>query len=187
MSPWDILGQLMQTILRFVPRVWFCPSYVAGVLFVRGKNIRPFKPGMVCWWPFWTSMLTCTTVRQVMEISAQTMTTADGKSVIIAGVVVYHITDPTKYLTENFEAEHNVDEAVAACLRSVVIDRTWDEIQANNRNTTDRALTKEAGEMLDEFGITVERVRLTSFAQAKVINLIGGDTVGVVPDGGDDE
>lgn len=182
MTPWEILGQLMGTILRFFPRIWFCPAYVSGVCFVRGKNVRPFGPGMLVYWPFWTTLLTCPIVRQVMTIDPQTVTTKDSKSVIIAGVVVYKILDHRTYLCENFEAEHNVDEAVAACLRSVVISRDWSDIQRNDYRTTDRALTKEASEMLAEFGIEVERVRLTSLAQAKVINIVGETAMGVVPD-----
>lgn len=173
MSPWDILGQLMATLLRFFPRVWFCPTYLAGVRFVRGKHHRPFGPGLVIWWPFWTAMLTCAVVRQVMAIHPQTVTTRDGKSVIVAGVVVYKITDPVLFLTENFEAEHNIDEAVSACLRDVIVNKTWQEIQDNTRNVADRALAKEAEALLSEFGIEVQRVRLTSLAQATVINIVG--------------
>ncbi len=180
MNPWEILGQVLQYILKLFPRIWYAPSYVGGVLFVRGTKIVPFTGGRVIWWPFWTHMTTCPIVRQVMDIEPQTMTTKDGKSVIIAGVCSYHITDHKTYLTENFEAEHSLDEAVAACLREVVIGKTWDEIQNNDRKTTDNALGREAGKMLEEFGVTVERVRLTSFAQAKVINIIGNQ-LGVVP------
>lgn len=182
MNPFEILGQLLSTALKFVPRVWWCPAYVGGVLFVRGTRIVPFGGGRVVWFPLWTDMLTCPVVRQVMDIDAQTMTTKDGKSVIVAGVVAYRITDHRKYLTENYQAEHSVEEAVAACLREVIVDRTWEEVHQNNRNMTDNALTREAGKLLEEFGITVERVRLTSMAQAKVINIVGGGPVGVVPD-----
>ena len=181
MSPFEILGQLMSTVLKFVPRLWWCPAYVGGVLFVRGTRILPFGGGLVFWFPLWTTMLTCPVVRQVMDIEAQTMTTKDGKSVIVAGVVAYCISDHRKYLTENYQAEHSVEEAVAACLREVIVDRTWAEAHNNDRNTTDNALTREAGKLLEAFGITVERVRLTSMAQAKVINIVGG-AVGVVPD-----
>lgn len=186
MTPWEIIGQLMTTILKFFPRVWYCPMYVGGVLFIRGTKIKPFTGGCVIWWPFWTSMLTCPIVRQVMDIEPQTMTTRDGKSVIIAGVCSYTITDHERYLTENYQAEHSLDEAVAACLREVVVGKDWGEIQANDRKTTDNALGRAAGGMLKEFGVSVERVRLTSFAQAKVINIIGNQ-MGVVPDDDEEE
>lgn len=181
MSPWEVLGTILQTLLKFVPRVWWCPTYVAGVMFVRGKHIVPFGAGRVVWFPLRTSMLTCPVVRQVLDIDPQTVTTQDGKSVIVAGVATYHISDHVTYLTENYETEHSLDEAIAASLREVIVDKTWEEVQANNRKTTDRALTKEAGAVLAEFGVTVERVRLTSLAQAKVINIIG-DSLNVVPD-----
>lgn len=177
----------MSTILKFCPRVWYCPAYIGGVLFIRGTKIKSFAGGRIIWWPFWTTMLTAPIVRQIMDIDAQTMTTKDGKSVIAAGVVAYRITDHRVFLTENFEADNSVEEAVAACLREVIVERTWAEVHENDRNTTDNRLTKEAGKLLSGFGIEVERVRLTSLAQARVINLVGGN-VSYVPDedGGDD-
>lgn len=186
MNPWDVLGQIFGTLLKFVPRVWWCPTFIAGVLFVRGKNIRPFGAGRVVWFPLWTTMLTCAVVRQVLDIDVQTVTTKDGHSVIVAGVATYRISDHVVYLTENFEAEHSLDEAIAAALRQVVVGKTWDEIHNNDRNTTDNALTREAGKMLEEFGVTVERVRLTSLSRAKVINVVGAN-MGYVPDDEDDE
>ena len=187
MSPWDILGQMMATLLRFFPRIWFCPTYIAGVLFVRGRNVKAFGPGAVIWWPFWTQMLTCAIKRQVMEIAPQTVTTKDGRSVIVSGVCTYYVADHVKYLVENHEAGDNAAEVVAASLIEVATGKTWDELLSNDRNTTSRALTKQAGELLADYGIEVERVRLASLAQANVINLVGQSTVGVVPTPTSDE
>lgn len=181
MTPWEILGHLMGTILRFVPKVWWCPKWMVGVLFVRGKNVRPFGPGLVFWWPLWTSMLTCPATRQVMGIEAQTVTTRDGKSVIVAGTVTYKIVDWTTYLVDNFEADASVEEAVAAALRQAIVDRDWIEVKRNTRNKVDHALTKAAQEILEDFGVNVERVRLTSLAEARVVNVVGGGS-GWMPD-----
>lgn len=172
MNIFDLFGQLLGTIIRFIPRIWFCPAWMAGVLFVRGKHPREFGPGMVFWWPFLTSMLTCPTVRQVLEIRPQTITTKDGKTVIVAGVVTYRVKDVMVYLTENFEAETSVDEAVSSCLRDVIVDRTWEQVQNNNRNTIDRALTSTATELVSCYGIEIERVRITSMAPATVVNVV---------------
>jgi len=188
MNPWDILGQLLATILRFFPRIWFCPTYVAGVKFVRGKNIRPLEAGAVVWWPFWTSMLTCAVKRQVMEIPAQTVTTKDGLSVIISGVCTYHVADHVKFLTENHEAGDNASEVVEAALIEVATDKTWNELLANDRNTTNRALTSEAGKLLADYGIEVEKVRMASLARAQVINIVGdGASIGIIPSEDDEE
>lgn len=154
---------------------------MGGLLFVRGKHVKEFGPGLVFWWPFLTSMLTCPTVRQVLEIKPQTVTTDDGKTVIVAGVVTYRVTNVVAYLAENFEAETSVDEAVSACLREVIVDRSWDKIQDNNRKSIDTALTKSAAELVECYGIAIERVRLTSLAQATVINVVGDSRVGYLP------
>lgn len=172
MSPWVLLGELLSSVAKIFPRIWWCPVWMSGILCVRGKYVKKFGPGMVVWWPFWTTIETCSIVRQVLNIDVETITTKDDQSIIVSGIVIYRIEDYEKYLCENYEAESNIDEAVSACFRDVIVNKTWDEIQ-QSISKTDNMLTKKAALALDAFGIKIEKTRLTSMAKARVINLIG--------------
>jgi regulator of protease activity HflC (stomatin/prohibitin superfamily) len=137
-------------------------------------RVRQFGPGWVFWWPLFHTMTTCVTVRQVMPIQTETLQTKDGQTVIVGGVVTYTITDVHKYLAENYDADDSIHEITAACLREVVTDKTLEELMKNSRQSVDNALTKSAASLLEDFGVTVERMRITSFAPAQVINVVGG-------------
>lgn len=171
MNPLDIIGFILHNFIRIFPRFWVAPAWQAGLI-VRGSHLRQFGPGIVFWWPLIHTMVTCVTVRQVMPIQSETLHTKDGISVIVGGVITYTITDVTKYLAENFNTDDSIAETTAACLREVVVSREMEELLKNSRNSVDNALTRSAGAMLAEFGVTVERVRLTSFSKAQVISVV---------------
>lgn len=177
MNPLDIIGFILHNFIRIFPRFWFAPAWQAGLI-VRGNHVRQFGPGLVFWWPIIHTMVTCVTVRQVMAIQTETLHTKDGASVIVGGVITYTITDVQKYLAENFNTDDSIAETTAACLREVVVSKDLEELLRNNRNSVDNALTRSAGSMLSEFGVTVERVRLTSFSKAQVLSVITPGTYG---------
>jgi regulator of protease activity HflC (stomatin/prohibitin superfamily) len=169
----ESLSAALQFFANLLPRFFFCPAYLGGVLFVRGKPAHVIKRGLVFYWPFTTSLEVCPTTRQVLPISAQTCSTLDGKTVVLAGVLTFRVTDVTKFLAENYEADDAVAEAVSSVLRDVVSERQWDALQENNRNVVDNALKRKATEILQDYGVEVEKLRLTSLAPAKVLQIFG--------------
>lgn len=169
----DSVSSVFQTVMNLLPRIYFMPAYEGGVLFIRGKNIKQIKAGPVFFWPITTTMETCPVTRQVLPILAQTCSTLDGKTIVLAGVLTYRVVDVVKFLVDNYEADESVQEIVSSVLRDVVSERDWDSLQANNRNTVDNALTRKAASMLDSYGCEVEKLRITSLAPAKVYQVFG--------------
>lgn len=169
----DSISSVFETVMNLLPRIYFMPSYEGGVLFVRGKNIKEVKPGPVFYWPITTTIETCPVNRQVLAIPAQTCSTLEGKTVVLAGVLTYKVVDVKKFLVENFEADESVCEVVSSVLRDVVSERDWDALQANNRNTVDNALGRKAATLLESYGCVVERLRITSLAPARVYQVFG--------------
>lgn len=169
----DSISSVVQTFMNLLPRVYFMPAYEGGVLFIRGKKIKQIKAGPVFYWPIMTTIETCPVTRQVLPISAQTCSTLDGKTIVLAGVLTYKVIDVVKFLVENYEADESVQEVVSSVLRDVVSERDWESLQANNRNTVDNALTRKSSLMLDSYGCEVEKLRITSLAPAKVYQVFG--------------
>jgi regulator of protease activity HflC (stomatin/prohibitin superfamily) len=115
-------------------------------------------------------------VRQVMGLGTQTLTTKDGQAVIVDGLLVYSIKDLHTYLVDNWEAEDSIGEVGQAGIRKAVVGMEFDGIQKGMADVDNR-LTREAQKLLEPFGVEVELMRLTSFAKAHVVNLVG-DPVG---------
>lgn len=169
----ESVSSVLQTAMNILPRIYFMPAYEGGVLFIRGKKIKEIKAGPVYYWPLMTTIETCPVTRQVLSIPAQTCSTIDGKTVVLAGVLTYKVVDVRKFLVENYEADDAVCEVVSSVLRDVVSERDWDALQANNRNTVDNALTRKAAVLLESYGCEIERLRITSLAPARVYQVFG--------------
>ena len=138
------------------------------------KGERILKGPRIYWWlPCISDSEIVPVRRQVIDLAPQPLTTKDGRSVIAGAVVVYDIQDVRKFLVENTDAAESLAEVAGAALRDAIVSRTLDEIQKNDRKTTDNALTKAAKDHLAEFGVRIERMRLTDFAPAQIINVIG--------------
>jgi regulator of protease activity HflC (stomatin/prohibitin superfamily) len=169
----ETLSTALQMVTNLLPRLYFCPAYLGGVLFIRGKPAKQIDRGALIYWPFTTSLEVCPITRQVLPISAQTCSTADGKTIVLAGVLTYKVVDVSKFLADNYEADESVAEIVSSVLRDVVSEKDWSSLQDNNRNVIDNALKRKASDLLSSYGVEVERLRITSLAPARVIQLFG--------------
>lgn len=165
------IGELIRWLAAWVPRIILVTKRERAVKFIRGHTVE-VGPGMHMWWPITTEVEVRPTVRQVMGMGSQTLTTKDGQAVIVDGLLVYSISDLTTYLVENWEAEDSIGEVGQAGIRKAVVSTDFDEIQKAMADVDNR-LTKEAQKLLERFGVEAELMRLTSFARAHVVNLVG--------------
>ena len=173
-----MLGEFVHWLGTLLPRWGLVRSTHGGVVFHR-KGERILKGPCIYWWlPCISDSEIVPVRRQVIDLAPQTLTTKDGTPVIAGAVVVYDIQDVRKFLVENTDALESMTEVAGAALRDAVTARTLDEIQKNDRKTTDNALTKSAKDHLAEFGVRIERMRLTDFAPAQIINYVGAPMIG---------
>lgn len=173
MDVFTALGEGLHWIVSLLPRWQLLRSTEAAVRFGRTGN-KTFKGPKLIWWlPCLQDLEIVPVVRQVIDLEPQTLMTADEQTVIAGGVVVYRITDVEKYLVENWDAEQSIQEVACAALREAIVGKKVPEIQENDRKKVDNDLTRKAKDHLEEFGADVERMRLTSFSKAQIINYVG--------------
>lgn len=169
----DTIGSFLESFASLFPRLFIVRKTEEGIKFKKGEIVIKLGPGLHIYWPLVSEIEVVPVVRQTLNLNSQTLMTQDGITVIASGVVVYTIKNITTYLVENYDAEESIAEVASGSVRDVIVNRTLKDIQENSRNTTDRALTKAASEVLDVFGIEVEYLRLTDFAKARIINIVG--------------
>lgn len=179
----EALSSFLTSLGKFIPRLHIVRKTERAVLFRRGRIAKVVEPGLVLYWPLVTDIVWASVVKQTIDLPNLTLMSKDNKTVIASGLVVYEISDIYKYLVENYDCDKSISEIACAAIRDVIVDKTVDEIQGNNRNTIDTALSKNCREALKEYGIQVNRVRLTNFSVARVINILGlGTDTRQVPD-----
>jgi len=166
------LGDLARWLAAWVPRLLIVRATHGGVAFVHGRRVRVLRPGLRVYWPLVTEVDTCPVVRQVLNLPTQTLMTADGHAVVASGIVVYSVADVEAFLARNFDGDQAVADLALAALRKVVVSQALAQLQAGRRSV-DGLLTREARRVLGDLGCDVEAVRLTDFAQARVLSLVG--------------
>jgi regulator of protease activity HflC (stomatin/prohibitin superfamily) len=166
------IQQLWTFLVSLVPHLIIVRSTHGGVKYVRGKQIVELKPGIRWYWPIVTETETQPSIMQSLHLTHQILTTADGKTVYVAGLLMYEVVDMVAYCTKLWDADQTIDDISAGALREVVAGKTLEALLTNNRGTVDNALTREAGKLLGPFGTKVHRLLLTDLAPCRVVALI---------------
>jgi len=168
------LNHVMVWLGSWIPRLLVVLKTERGIRYRNGSEVRILEPGRRIYWPLVTKVHVVNVMRQVLNLSTQTLTTLDGKAVIASGVLVYRIVDVEKYLVDNNDADAGIDEVTCAAVRDVLIGLSLAEIQAARKgHALDQQLGKRARKFLSPFGVRVEYCRLTDFAASNVLSVQG--------------
>lgn len=182
------VGEFVDFFVSLFPHWIIVRSNEEAVKFSRGKKVKILKPGVRWYWPPFTDIEGPFPVCwQPMPTSTLYLMDKENTPVAARGFVVFRIVDVRKYVVDHDDADSCIDDVVGACIRDVITSKKLDEIQQNDRKTTDNALTREAKKALEEFGIEVRHVRLTTFTTSKMLSVIGDMDAPVVDDDQEDE
>ena len=168
------LGQLFETVYKFIPHILIIRATHGGVAWKRGKHVRLLVPGLHLWWPLTTEVEVIVTARQTLAIPDQVMVTKDGKKVVVKTLVVYRIPDPVRAIGKlNWDCDTTINDLTQSAVVRVVATHDYDEIMAGIRDESlTKTLTKETRRELRQFGVHVTRCKLVDFADCKVFKLL---------------
>lgn len=176
------IGEALTWVADWLPRPRIVCLNEGGVQFWFGSRVRVVKPGWRLDWPAIATLEIIPVARQVLNLEPSTLTTADGHAVIAGGVVIFKVADVRKYLVDNIDADEGIAEAARMALRDAVVGKSFQEIQeSDGRKKVDTRLTAAAQATLEPFGVSVERLSLTDFAKAQVLNVVGAAQVPYFP------
>jgi len=159
----DLLVQSVQ-LFQFFDVV---DEYERGVILRLGKFHRTVEPGFVWLIPFAVDRLMVdNVVPRTANLGEQTITTKDGKSVTVRGVVTAKISDVKKAM---LEVEHMDDALRDSCsgeIGRVISETTWDDVWHGKADLTG-ACRKRGW----KYGIEIMSVQLADAAPTKCIRL----------------
>lgn len=168
------LNEAMVWLASWVPRLLIVLHTERGIRYRCGSEVSVLEPGVHVYWPIVTRVQVVNVMRQVLNLSMQTLTTSDERTIIASGVLVYRIVDVEKYLVANHDADAGIDEVTCAAIRQVLLAMDMDLIQdASVGGAMDDKLRRQARKALAPFGVRVESCRLTDCAEARVLSLAG--------------
>lgn len=167
-----MLDRLIDLILSSVRLLRFftvIDEFEEAVVLRFGKFHRKLGPGFHWLIPLnIETMLVDNVVARTTNLPAQSLTTSDGHTVVVSGVVTSRITDIQKAMLE----VEGVDDALKdSCIGEIArqISRsTWDELR--NPEFSDQ-LTKSCRRQGFKYGIEILRVQLSDVTKARSLRV----------------
>lgn len=171
------VGYVVDWIGAWIPRMKIVRSTHAGVRFKRGRDPSLIEPGLCWYWPMTTEVEIIPVARQTHNLPTQSLTTKDGKKVIVGGVVVYAVKDVVAAIANNWDVSATINDITMCAITHVITKQNYAAILENLTDKVQSDLTKETRKKLAAYGIRVYRTSVTDFSTAVVIRNIGGGNV----------
>jgi len=168
---------MFDRLFDFIADVWewlipwvIIDQYEQGVVLRFGKFVRVVNPGLRFLWPL--GIEACkyeTVVRQTTYLDPQSLTTKDGKSVTVAGIIIWTITDIRKFLLDIEDGEDDMSNMVYGIISDCVEDTKWEEIKKTIFNC--RVFGKAQKECNDYCGVNIIAIKWSDKATARNLRL----------------
>lgn len=133
-----------------------------GVRLRFGKFIEVLQPGIHFKLPFFDKIQTSTVVWTTISLNCQSLTTKDGKDVVIKGIIKYRISDIKTFLLEVWDSKDALSDMTQGIIFDIVKNRTWEDLQLNELKSQ---ITKKTRLEARRWGIEVETVTLSDLAR----------------------
>lgn len=167
------VGQIAQWIGQFFPRWVILNTTEGAVKFVKGSRAVPLGPGIHWFWPATTEIKSWVVARQSVNLPAQTITTVDGKTIAVGGLIIFKIVDALELIAHVWNPDETIRDISAGVIHDVCSQSEWGELQmAKNDGTLKRELRREMRKKLRPFGVVVLGATLTDFAPCRVLKVI---------------
>jgi len=172
------LGDFIEWIISFVPKYVIIRCNEKMIKFPASKNAIEKGPGIYWYWPIVTEVYRIFTARHTLEVEYMTLETLDELPIVIGLVMTVHITNATKYIVENVDAEDGIVEVASGTLRDIVMENDWNSLvhAADDGKRLNQKLTRRLGESLKKFGIKVESARPTDQVRVRAAYRFFGNT-----------
>jgi len=187
----DRLFDLFIDSLKFFQFLHIVRQYENGVVLRFGKFNRVAKPGLLWAWPFMIEeCITSNVLPEPAMVGPQSLTTADGKRVVVEAVVSFTIEDIKKFLLGLEGGNAAILFLCHAGVARFVERRTWVELTAWSEGGEDDdesdaspgkrrarspslSLATILRRQLKEFGVGIHDAQITGITDARSIRLMG--------------
>lgn len=166
------VGQIAAWVGQWIPRWIILDTTEGAVKFRGGKTPIECGPGVHFYWPARTKIQEYPTARQGERLQSQTMVTADGRTIVVGGMLVYSVTEILKLVATTFDPQGTVKDIALTAVHDVCCRMDWQTLQTEQqRSTLDTKLKNAAQKQLTDYGVKVEKLMLTDLAPCRVLRL----------------
>lgn len=160
----DLLAQFWDRLLPFE----VIDQYAEGVVLRLGRHHRTVGPGFRWVWPFFEKVLYDTVVPTTFNLQPQSLTTADGQSVVIGVVITRSISDIEKALLEVENPDEVLIDSCYGAVAKAVRATTWEDL---HKPEFEELVLNESRKRAREYGVRIHRAQLSDLTKARSIRL----------------
>jgi regulator of protease activity HflC (stomatin/prohibitin superfamily) len=171
---------MFDKLFEFIKTIWnelvfwiIVPEMQSACILRFGKFHRVLNRGIFFKMPFADSVYQFYIVTQTTHLNPQTLTTKDGKSVVVKAIVRFHIENIKDYTLRVWDAHDAIGDTVQGIINNSVKNLDWSKVL----NGIEEDATQKAHEILSEWGIKVEKITLSDLALIKTIRIIGNTQI----------
>lgn len=148
-------------------------AYERGVRLRLGKFSKVLEPGLHWCIPFHIDhVMVDNVVTRTVHLGAQSLTTKDGKSIVVSAIVTMNIADVAKALLEVESIEHAMIDACYASVCNHVDESTWEDL---HKDDAFKSLTRKCKGAGKRYGLEIERVQLADLAICRTYRMVNSD------------
>lgn len=140
-----------------------------GVRLRFGKFIQVTPPGFHWKIPFADEVIKHTVLWTTHSAPAQSLTTKDGKDIVVKAIVKYKIADIETFALEVWDAIDAISDMTQGIVFEIVRDKTWEELQSPDLKSL---ISRKARNEAKRWGIEIETVTLSDLARITSIRLL---------------
>lgn len=167
-----MFDRLVEVLLEFLDLfkvITVINEWERGLVLRMGKKHRELEPGWHWVAPFAIEhVLAEHTVVTTTNLLPQSLTTKDGHSITLAGIVTWQVTDVSKALLEVEGRQEVILDATYGVIARHVSRTTWDELRGKD---VAHEVTKEVRRKAARYGFSVESVQFSDLVRCRSIRL----------------
>ncbi len=181
------IGTIAEWVGRFVPR-WKVVQPTQAVVKIigwswrarhrtgTGTRVVAHTSGIAVWWPVVTEVFIVPVARWAHNLQVQTITTVDGKTFMVAGMIVYSIHDVVTLVSTVYDSDNTVMDIALSCVHDACIQHDAASLlAASHSGQLDREMRIECVKQLKGYGVTVVKLALTDLAPCRVLRLANSE------------
>lgn len=167
-----MLDRLIDIVLQFIDQLMpftVIPYYDRGVRLRFGKPKGVLEYGFHWKIPFADEILTHMVMPTTLNLTEQSLTTRDGQSIVVKGIIKYRVSDVEILLLEVNSATDAISDMVSGLIRDKVITKNWSEC---NDQTLVSEVSRAAKIESKKWGIEIMSLTFTDLCLMRSLRLM---------------
>ena len=164
----DFLLQFIDQLLPITP----VNQTDKGVRLRFGKFKEVLEPDFHWKLPIFDTIIEHGSVWTTHSMPAQSLTTKDGKDIVVKGIIKYRVVDMKVFALEVWDAIDAISDMTQGIIFDIVKDKTWDDLQHEDLK---KEISKKARNEARRWGIEIETVTISDLAKIRSIRLLNSN------------